>query len=163
MLADDRIRGDAQRAALVKDAETKSDMAKVLLRKKEFSKAREIFKYCTEADPVTPIYKALLAYSMYIDAGFDRDQAYEKGYPLILEALKGSSDQSATIHHYAGLILAERSKLKEALHHFRRAAELEPKNPDHQRQVRLLQGRIGKAEESSKGGTTSGLGRFFKR
>jgi curved DNA-binding protein CbpA len=163
MLADERIRGDARRAELVRDAETKAQMGVVMLRKRDFQKARELFGYCVEADPVTASYKAQLAFAMYADRSFDRDEAFEKGYPLLLEALKSAGEGDAKIHHYTGLLLKERDRLKEALHHFKQAALIEPKNVDHKREVRLLQGRLAKDQEEDKKNQTGGLGRFFKR
>ncbi len=163
MLADERIRGDMRRAELVRDAETKSEMAKVMLRKRDYEKARKLYQYCVEADPVSVIYKARLANAMYADAKFDRQEAYEKGYPLILEALKNLGESSAEVHEYAGLALKEREKLKEALHHFKEASKLDPRNTDYQREVRLLEGRIAKAKEAAKEEKKSGLGRLFKR
>lgn len=160
MLTDVRIKGDARRAELVRDAETKCQMGVVMLRKRDFKKARELFTFCSQADPVTPIYKAHLAFAMFADRQFDRDEAFEKGYPLLLEALK-AKDGDPVVHHYAGQMLKERDRLKEALHHFKKAAALDPKNVDHKREVRLLQGRLAKEKDDAK--NTGSLGRFFKR
>jgi tetratricopeptide (TPR) repeat protein len=162
MLADERIKGDSQRAELVRDAETKAQMGIVLLRKREYAKARELFNYCIESDPVTPIYKAELAFAMYADRSFDRDDAFEKGYALLLEALKGAGSKDAKIHFYAGLVLKERERLKEALHHFKVAAKLQPNHVESKREVRLLKSRL-KAQEGGKDDGPGGLGRFFKR
>lgn len=164
LLGDHRIRGDARRADLVRDAETKAQMGVVLLRKREFQKAREMFAYCVEADPVTPSYKAQLAFAMYADRKFDRDEAFEKGYALLLEALQGAGEGDAMVHHYTGLLLKERNRNKEALHHFQQAARIAPKNVEHKREVRLLEGRLAKDQkDDGKKQQTGGLGRFFKR
>jgi len=162
LLDDERIRGDLRRAERVRDAETKSQMGLVMLRKRDFEEARKLFKLCMESDPVTPTYKAHYAYAMYADRGYDRDKVFEEGYPLLLEALKAAGERDATIHHYTGLFLKERDRMKEALHHFKIAARIEPKNADHRREVRLLQSRLTKDKDDPKKGT-GGLGRFFKR
>lgn len=162
LLNDERIRGDIRRAELVKDAETKAQMGVVMLRKRDFQQARELFRYCVDADPVTAIYKAHLAFAMHADRNFDREEAFEKGYALLLEALKAAGDRDATVHYYTGLLLKERERLKEALHHFKAAAQIDPKNVDMKREVRLLQGRLEKDKEDAKQ-KTGGLSRFLKR
>jgi curved DNA-binding protein CbpA len=164
MLGDDRIRGDARRAELVRDAETKAQMGVVLLRKREFQKAREMFGYCVEADPITSTYKAHLAFAMYADRSFNRDEAFEKGYALLLQALEGAGSSDGMVHYYTGLLLKERNRNKEALHHFQEASRIAPKNVEYKREVRLVEGRLSKEQkDDDKKHPTGGLGRFFKR
>lgn len=156
LLADDRIQGDARRAELVRDAEVKAQMGTVMLRKKDWAKARELFNYCMEADPVTAIYKAQMAYAMFSDASFDRNEVQAKGYPLLLEALKTLGEKDWRVHFWTGLFLKEQNKLKEALHHFDVAQRLDKKNADIFRERRLLKGRIEKSKDSKGGGGQGG-------
>jgi curved DNA-binding protein CbpA len=162
LLADRRIQGDARRAELVRDAEVKAQMGVVMLRKRNFAKAREYFRYATEADPVTPLYKAQLAYAMHADARFDRKEAFEKGYPLLLDALKALGDKNGQVHYWMGLMLKDQDRLKEALAHFKKAHRIDKNDTDAGREVRLVEGRLAKLADEAKKGTGS-LSRFFKR
>lgn len=163
LLHDDRIKGDARKAELIRDAEVKNKMGVVMLRKREYQKAREFFKYSTEADPSSGEYKANLAWSMYADPAMDREEAIEQAYALLLEALK-SSQPSAQIHYYTGQVLKAQEKIPEATHHFGEALRLDRDHKEAGRELRLLKMRNKKQIEedrNKKGG--SALSRLFKR
>jgi tetratricopeptide (TPR) repeat protein len=168
LLQDARIQGDASRQAVVQDAELKWKMGRAHLNKREWSKARELFRYAMEKDPNTPIYGAFLAHAMFGDPSLDRDQVQKDGYPLLLEALKAlggqahKTDEDWKVHHWAGLFLKEAGKMKQAVHHFEQAEAAAPRvhKTDPAREARLLRSRMGKAKDAKKGG--GGLSDLFK-
>lgn len=157
--ADERIKGDAKKAERIRDAGTKFKMAQVLLKKREYKKARELFKYSIDNDPSSGEYRAYYAWSIYADPTIERSEAIPKAYALLLEALK-SADKNAQIHFYAGSVLKAQDKHREALHHFKEAVKLDRKHTDAEREVRLLESREKKTDKDDK---PSGLSRFFKR
>lgn len=157
--ADERIKGDAKKAERIRDASTKFKMAQVHLKKREYQKARELFKYSVDNDPSNGEHRAYLAWAIYADPSVDRSEAIPKAYALLLEALK-SSEKNAQIHFYAGQVLKAQDKYREALHHFREAVALDKRHTDAEREVRLLESREKKGEEKDK---PTGLARFFKR
>jgi curved DNA-binding protein CbpA len=161
LLADDRIKGDSRKAELIRDAETKFKMGTVMLKKKDYQKAREFFKYAAEGDPTTAMYKSSLAWAMFSDPEFDKEKALDKGYALILEAL-GSKTVDAQTHFVAAQIAKARGDMKEAEHQFRQAVKLDKNHADAQRELRLIDMRSDKkrGDSKSKGGA---LSKLFKR
>lgn len=160
LLADDRIKGDARKAELIREAEKKTKMADVLLRKKDYQKAREYYRFAVESDPSSGEYKGKLAWAMFSDPSFDRKEALEKGFPLILDALQ-QAEKNALVHYYAGQFLRAQDRKDEALQHFQRAAKLDPTFPEAVREVRLADMRDKKTEEQQKGKST--FSKLFKR
>lgn len=157
LLSDDRIKGDSRKAELIRDAEVKHQMGQVMIRKRDYQKAREYFHFAMESDPGKAEYKAAFAWAMFADPKFDREQALSKGYELLREALK-QPRPGASVHYYMGRLLKEKGRIEEALTHFQEALESDPKHADALREVRLLELRANK-EESDK----SMLSKFFKR
>lgn len=160
LLADDRIKGDARKADRIRDAEVKHQMGHVMMKKREYQKAREYFNFAVQSDPASGEYKASLAWSMFADSKYDREEALTRGYSLILEALETKSS-SATTHYYAGQILKAKQQPKDALFHFQRAVELDPKHADAAREVRLMELRNAKEQEAKE--SSNPLRKLFKR
>lgn len=156
LLGDDRIKGDSRKAATVRDAEVKHQMGLVMLKKRDYLKAREYFNFAMTGDPSAGEYKASMAWALFADPKVERSEASTKAYALILEALKDKP--TSTTHYYAGQILKSRDQVEEALYHFTRAQKLDPKNADAVREVRLLSSRKNKDKE---GGSL--LDKLFKR
>jgi len=161
MLADERIKGDARKVEQVRDAELKSKMGVVMMRKRDFAEARRLFKEAMTRDEVTVLYKAQFAHAMHADARFDRQEAFEKGYPLMLDALKSLGDSHADVNLWAGQMLKEQERLKEAMHYFKQAARLDKNNAEAKTEVRLLESRLKREAGAKKDG--GGLSKFFKR
>jgi curved DNA-binding protein CbpA len=163
LLADDRIKGDARKAELIRDAETKFKMGHVMLKKRDYQKAREFFKYSAESDPSIGAYRAGLAWAMFTDPDFDKEKGVEKAYELILEAL-GAKTIDAQTHYVAGQIMKARGEIRDAERHFRQAVKLDPKHQEAIRELRLTEMRAEKrakrGDSKAKGGP---LSKFFKR
>lgn len=161
LLSDERIKGDAKRVEAVHDAEMKSKMGLVHLRKGEFDKARAMFKTAVDKDGVTGFYKAQLAWAMYADPKFDRVEAFEKGYPMILEALQ-AKEPSADVHYWAGEMLLGQDRTKEALHHFKATLELNKNHDKAKTQKRLTESRLEREREAAaKKKKSGGFGKLF--
>jgi curved DNA-binding protein CbpA len=160
LLSDERIKGDARKAERIRDAEVKHQMGVVMMRKKDFQKAREYFNFAVESDPDRGEYKASLAWAMYTDAKFDREQALSKGLVLLKEALK-QQDNQPSAHYYLAQMLKTKGNTTDALFHFKRALHYDPKHLDAQREVRLMEMRSSKSDADD---TTAGaISKLFKR
>jgi tetratricopeptide (TPR) repeat protein len=156
-LLSSRFKGDARKMERTRDAEVKHQMGMVMLKKKDFQKAREYFNFAIQSDPECGEYKASMAWAIFADPKTERSEANSKAYALLLEALKSSP--SASTHYYAGQVLKARDQLDEALFHFMRAVKLDPKHAEAQREVRLLSSR-----KTKDGNTAAGLlNKIFKR
>lgn len=159
LLSDDRIKGDARKAELIREAEVKSQMGVVMLKKREYQKAREFFRFAMEADESNGAYKAFFGWSMFADPKFDRKEALDKAYPLMLEGLK-TSPKDPNIHYYLGQILKSQNRMNEAMHHFKEALRADRKHTDAERELRLLKMRKDKDSDTKE---RSPLSRLFKR
>ena len=159
LLADSRFKGDARKAERAKEADTKAKMGLVMLKKKEYPKARDFFRIAMEMDPASGEHKAHFAWSLFSDPKAEREDATQRAYGLLLEALK-LSPRSAMIHFYTGQVLKQQDRLSEALHHFRATLQLDPKHQDATREVRLIEMRSTKKKGEEKKGP---LSKLFKR
>jgi curved DNA-binding protein CbpA len=160
MLADERIKGDSRRAERVRDAEVKHQMGLVMLKKRDYQKAREYFTYAHQADADHAEYKASLAWAMMADPKFDRKEAKEKAKNLLDQALQAPRP-SANVHFYMAQLLKADDQMDEALLHFRRAVKLDPKHSEAAREARLLEMRKEKTKSSED--TKNPLSKLFKR
>jgi curved DNA-binding protein CbpA len=161
LMKDDRIKGDARKADKIRDAEVKHQMGVVMLRKKDYQKAREYFNYAIENDSSKGEYKVSMACALFADPKHDREQAISKAHELLLEALK-QKDAGANGHYYMGQVLKAKDQPKEALNHFKRALALDSRHTDAQREIRLMEMR-GKGDDGDEKGIGAGLSKLFKR
>lgn len=152
-----RFKGDARKQDRSRDADVKHQMGLVMLKKREYQKARELFNVAMQFDPEQGEYKASMAWAIFADPKTERGEANAKAYALLLDALR--THPTAMVHYYQGQVLKARNQNDEALYHFKRANELDPKNPEAAREFRLMSSRKGKSKESS-GGL---LDKIFKR
>ncbi|MCK6550106.1 DnaJ domain-containing protein [Myxococcota bacterium] len=159
LLANDRIKGDARKAEKIRDAEVKYQMGVVMLKKRDYARARELFNFAVTNDPEEAEYKANLAWAMLADPKFDRAQALTDGWTLLQDALKVRRP-SAQVFYYAGQFMKAKDQMKEALQYFRRAAELDPRNTDAAREARLIEMRQQKGDDDD---SKNPLKRLFKR
>jgi len=163
LLADHRIRGDLRKVEKVRDAEMKAKMGAVMLRKKDYKGARDLFRFAMEMDPETALYKAHYAWSVFADPKNDRTKALDEAYPLVKEALAQNKDDAA-IHYYMGQLSKAMAKDKEALSHFKQVLRLDRNHADAKREVRLIEMRESKRKDTgSKGPKSNPLSRLFKK
>jgi curved DNA-binding protein CbpA len=109
--------------------------AEVLARRSNWSGAVDFLERALALNPEESDFHALrgwLLFQMYSgpNAPVDRMLA------AVDTALK-LNDRSERAHYYKGMILKRLNRGKEALTHFRKAAELNPRNTDAAREVRL--------------------------
>jgi tetratricopeptide (TPR) repeat protein len=161
LLADTRFKGDARKAERAREAEMKGRMGAVMLRKKDFRRARELYRLAMDFDPDCGDYKAAYAWTLFADVSYDREEGPKKAREIMTEAVR-LAPKNAQVHFWMGQILKNEDKLKEALHHFKAAHALDPKNVDAEREVRLIESRA-KKDDPSKGGALAGLGKLLKR
>ena len=105
---------------------------------KKYEEARALFRAAAEADPKNAEYKINLAWAIFRDAKFDRQQAKEAP-ALLEEGLRLTEDRVllATAHYYLGRIHLTSDRPDEALKHFNAALKMQPKHAEAGREVRL--------------------------
>lgn len=133
------------------DPATKNEMGVVFLRKQNYVKARELFKEAMTRAPANAEYKANYAWSMIVDASFDRREAMKLAQPLLEQAIdKAPSFQSldkkklARYHFYLGRLLREQGKLVSAKERFESAVELDAGLTEAATELRLIEARTKK-------------------
>ena len=157
MLHDKRIQGDYRKAEKIRDAEMKSKMGVVHLNKREYGKAREMFRIAHENDPSSGLYQAHLAWSLFKDPKKTSPHVIEDVHKSLLDALDKDREQPL-IHLYIGHVLKAKNKPRDALTHFKNVLKYSPRHPEANTEVRYLQKRIEREEANNK---RSGLARFF--
>jgi curved DNA-binding protein CbpA len=161
LLDDGRFKGDARKAERAREAETKARMGMVMLKKKDFRKAREYLRFAMDLDPDNGEHRGAFAWAMFADPTFDREDAMRRSPELLREAIK-RSPKSAQLHVWLGEVLKASDRPKEALEHFRTALKLDPKQVEAGREVRLLDGRAKKEQDGPRF-SLAALTRLFKR
>ncbi len=162
LLSDVRIKGDMKRVEKVREAEMKAKMGGVMLKKRDYVKARELFKRAIELDPETGDYKAHYAWSVFADPKSDRNTAVQEALPLVKQALAKQAD-SPTVHFYMAQLLKAQGNDKDALHHFKQTLRYDRKHTEAQREVRLLELRQDKQKQDQDNSGGGRLSRLFKR
>lgn len=157
LLADDRIRGDARRAERIRDAELRSKMAQVHMRRREYQEARELFLFAMQADPQSTRHGALYAWATFCDPSCERSEHSKEGEQLLREAIK-ADQEDASLHFYLGSMLKSQDRIPEALKCFEKAQDLDRHHTEASREVRLLRRR-----QKSSADPRSGLSRLFRK
>jgi tetratricopeptide (TPR) repeat protein len=158
-LADVRIKGNMQRADLIRDGQLKAQMGVVMIRKKRFHEAREFLSYAVQCDPTDTQARVDLAQAMLQDAHYP--EASEKAEPHLREAV-AAQPENYMAWYGLGLVKKRTGKSKEALSHFQKALQMNPQHPESRTEVRLLEKRLaGEPDKGTK--PKSGLGKLFNR
>ena len=134
---DDRIKGSSRKKALLDDAQTKFKMALVLLKKRNYTQARELLKYATESDGKNGTYKAYFAWSLWTDPSLLIDVVGPKVMDLLAAAVKLAPDD-AQAHYFYGAVLKVRGDLAKAQKFFRKTLEIDPRHVEATRELRLM-------------------------
>jgi tetratricopeptide (TPR) repeat protein len=162
---------DQEKITRTVDAALEFQKAEILLKKQDLAGAEDLTRRAAESDPEQPDYQALLAWI----------QALRRGDPPPLTEGKTTSHYDDLIEKldvilrnepryeralfYRGMLLKRSGRLEPAIRDFRLAAEINPKNIDAVREVRLYQMRAraaGDQQPPPQGG--GGLfGKLFKR
>lgn len=154
------VPADESQKAKAAVAKTKFDMALVMMKKKDYKKARELLKMATTMDPKQGLYKCHYGWAFWIDPELDRETAVAKARELIQTGIT-ENPKVAVSQYYWGVILKHDGKLKEAKKAFTVASKMDPRLTDAERELRLMEMRSNKqqGEREEKKGL---LGKLFK-
>lgn len=123
----------------------------VLVRKREWSESLHILREALELNPEDSDAHAMEAWVLMQMGG---DQAPWDSVHAALDRALQLNPRSAKAHFFKATALKRQNKHQSALSHFRKCAELDPKNIEAAREVRLA--------EMRKGGKGSGDGLLSK-
>jgi tetratricopeptide (TPR) repeat protein len=162
--------------AKVVEAATNFQKAEVCFRRNDYAQAEAFCRKALDDDPTQPDYFAMFAWLVSLKP---ENQSPEKTIASIqmLERAISMSDRCEKAYFWRGLLYKRLGKNDAAVRDFRRAADLNPRNIDAVREVRLYHMRGGrrssnppatkraspsppKPDETNKPGI---LGRFFKK
>ncbi|MEE2903145.1 MAG: DnaJ domain-containing protein [Myxococcota bacterium] len=137
---DARIGGKMSQIGLLDEADKKFKMAQILIKKKDFDKAREYLTYATNTIPEDGRYKASLAWSIWIDPKMPNDEHLEEVTKLLEQAVRLSPADPDALFYY-GSILKFRGNKNLALKYFKKCVEKQNNHTDAMREIRLLRSR----------------------
>lgn len=109
--------------------------AEVLTRRREYAQAMQMLQSAMNLNADEADYQALYAFLLHV-----LNPSEEAPFDDMLRALDKAltlNDRSERGHYYKGVVLKRMKRDKEALQHFRHAAELNPQNVEAAREVRL--------------------------
>lgn len=164
---------DDDEIARVVDAAMEFQKAEILLKKNDLVGAETLATNCVRADPAQPEYLALLVWIQAQRRGDPpgmREGQTSPHFDDLIRLLDGVLAKEPSYEraiYYRGVLLKRAGRHEKAMRDFKRAVELNPKNLDAVREVRLHDMRKrgqapAKPEPSSPDG--GGLfGKFFKR
>ncbi len=160
--------GDEGQVQRIVQATIDFQKAEVLMRKRDFEQAHEYAKHAFEADPDQPDYAALYAWTL---VSLAEKQNKPSDFVEPLRTLTAAIDRNPKCERalfYRASILKRAGQTHAALRDFKRVMELNPRNIDAVREVRLAEMRSqhpGPAEpKNAPTGKDAGLlGRLFKR
>lgn len=132
----------------------------VLISRKRWSEARKILNMGLRLDPENPEYLAAKGEILWHEEGSDRI----KDVIALLDRALENSPRSLRALLTKATILEKQNKPKAALGLYKRALEVQPRNVEAQRMVRLLTMRSKGAAASAKKSESEGMfGRLFKK
>jgi hypothetical protein len=140
---DARIGGNVNQVALFDEADKKFKMAMVLLKKKDFTKAREYLDYACKTVPNDGQYKAHLAWSLWTDPSLVNEAINDRVLGLLSEAVS-LSPKDADAQFYYGSVLKMNGDIKSAVKHFKKCVEAKTNHTEAIRELRLLRSRSRK-------------------
>jgi Tfp pilus assembly protein PilF len=152
----------------VVEAATDFQKAEICLKRNDIVQAESFCKKAVEADPVQADYHALLAWLEALKPSHQDAQSTEAAISKLGKAL-GMNPKCERAYFYRGMLYKRLKQEAAAVKDFRRSFELNPKNIDAQREVRLSEMRKGtpstpagarKKHDEEKGGL---FGKLFKK
>ena len=140
LCADERVKGDARKKALLDDAERKFKIAQVYLKKKDRAKAQALFRQAVDQAPTDGRFRAYLAWSLWLDKAKDKDEIAAEVIALLVEAVQAAPDE-ADAHYFLGSVVKVVGDIEQAKGHFERAVEIDPNKTEAYSELRLIQRR----------------------
>ncbi len=125
-----------------------------VLRRSDLAAAERHARLALQLDPGQADYHALVAWVLF-ERNPDEGAPLDEMLALVDHALK-LHDKHDRAHFYRGAILRRLGREADAVKAFRRAIELNPKNVDAQREVRLAEMRIKKHGQPKNASPASG-------
>jgi len=164
---------DDEKIARVVDAAMEFQKAEILLKKNDLAGAEQLATACVRADPEQPEYLALLVWIQAQRRGDPpgmREGMTSTHFDDLIKLLDGVLAKEPSYEraiYYRGVLLKRSGRLDKALRDFKKAVELNPKNIDAVREVRLndMRKRSQPGTKPESGGPDGGglFGKFFKR
>lgn len=129
--------------AKVIEAATNFQKAEVCFRRHDYMQAEALCRKAVEADATQPDYHALLAWLIALKP---ENQSPEKTRASIqmLDRAIAMSEKCEKAHFWRGMLFKRLGRADVAVRDFKRAAELNPRNIDAAREVRLYRMRGGR-------------------
>lgn len=119
----------------VLDSALEFQKAEVLMKRRDFSQAMQLLRSALAKNDDDGDYHALYAWLLHLMNPTDPAPT-EEMLASLDRALK-TNPQSERAHYYKGVVLKRLKRDREALTHFRAAAQLNPRNVDAARELRL--------------------------
>jgi tetratricopeptide (TPR) repeat protein len=163
---------EQEQVARVVDAALEFQKAEILLKKNDLAGAERLVAHAVEVDPDQPEYLALLAWICALRRGDPPDlreghtSTHFDDLVKILDGILAKEARFERALYYRGVLLKRGGRMEKAMRDFRLAAEINPKNLDAVREVRLyeMRKRSGPAPKDKPAEGQEGLfGKFFKR
>jgi tetratricopeptide (TPR) repeat protein len=148
LLADGSGTPDAQaKVAKVIDAATTFQKAEVCLKRGDSAQAEALCRSALDDDPTQPDYLAMMAWLL---ASKPENQSPEKTAESVVMLTKAinMSNRCEKAYFYRGMLLKRVGKGEAAMRDFREAVELNPRNIDAAREVRLYRMRGGRVSNA---------------
>ena len=143
LLSDDRVQGSATKQVALAEAEKKFRMAQILLKKRDFEKARDMLTGCADAVPKDGRFKAWLAWSLWQDPTLLQDVVAPRVVELLNDAVK-LADSEGDPHYFLAVVSRVTGDLSKAAKHFKKCIELNPNHHEAMRELRLMKMRSSK-------------------
>jgi curved DNA-binding protein CbpA len=129
--------------------------AEVMMKRRDFAQAMQHVRSALAKNPEEPDYHALHAWLLHL-MNPTEPAPLDEMLASLDRALKGNPN-SERAHYYRGVVLKRAKRDREALGHFKKALEINPRNVDAAREVRLAGMR-----RDSKPPPAGLLSKFFK-
>ena len=149
--------GQDNEVSQILTAEVQFQKGEALLKKKEYARALEQFRWALDLNPDEGEYRAMHGWATYLvdpDDPDARSQARED-----LEKAVALAPRSVTGYYYLGELLKACGELDPAEKMFRRVTELSPGHVEAARELRLFQMRRERQKKTTKGSSFLGFGR----
>ncbi len=141
------------------DSAMEFQKAEVLLRKRDFAQAMSILRSALNKSPNESDYLAMYAWLLNL-MNPTEPAPFEEMTRSLDRALTGNP-RNERAHYYKGVILKRMRRDSEALRHFNKALEINPRNVDAAREVRIAQMRRDSKPPPGAAGGGKLLSRLF--
>ncbi|MCC7382546.1 MAG: DnaJ domain-containing protein [Deltaproteobacteria bacterium] len=151
---------DDQLTARAGAARVKYEMAQVFLRKRDYKKARETLRFAIDLAPKVGLFKGALAWAMFTDPQYNREEAIDKGLLLLEEAVE-LAPREADLRYWQGRFLKEMGDEEAAVECFRKALKIDERHVEAERELRVVD--LRNKKDRGEREKSSPFSRLFKR